>query len=360
MKRILAVAIAVFLVAGTGFSQILDQPAATINYTESEIITGKQLDIAENQLKQQYSLLGQPVPSRGEILEELIISKLILQAAKKENVVVSEMEVKSAIRAQLGPQGVNITDEQLKLLVRQQTGMAWNDYLKQGKEQLMVQNYIKLKKQSLFSNIDPPTDEEVREIYEENQHLFINPEMVRFSQIFRDTRNLGREEKQKARDLMEEIYRDLRNGRATFDDLVLKYSDDTQSRYKGGDVGYLARNDVNSKQLLGNDFFQTVFDTPQGQTSDIIESNIGFHIIKVTEKLPARLLDLNDKVTPASNETVRDRIISLKTMEKQQQLFQQAVGEIVNDLKKYADIRIYASNAGIDSAQLTYFRNNVR
>lgn len=360
MKRLL-ICIIVALYAGSAASaQILDQPAATINYTESEMITAKQLDSAVSQLKQQYSMLGQPVPSRGEILEELVISKLILQAAKKENIAVSDSEIKSAIRAQLGPEGVNITDEQLQMLVRQQTGLSWSDYLKQGKEQLMVQNYIKLKKQSLFNNIDPPSDEEIRDIYEENQHLFINPEMVRFSQIFRDTRNLNREEKQKARELMEEIYRDLRNGRASFDDLVLKYSDDTQSRYKGGDVGYLARNDANSKQLLGTTFFQTVFDTPEGQTSSIVESNIGYHIIKVTEKLPARLLGLRDKVTPASKETVRDRIISLKTMEKQQKLFQQAVGEIVRDLKRYAEIRIYVSNAGIDASELTYFRDSVR
>lgn len=360
MKRIIITIFIMLLTAVLGFSQILDQPAATINYTESEIITTKQLDMAVTQLKQQYSMLGQPVPSRGEILEELVISKLILQAAKKENITVSESEVKSAIRAQLGPSGVNVTDEQLKMLVRQQTGLSWTDYLKQGKEQLMVQNYIKQEKQALFNNVKPPSDSEIEEIYRDNQHLFINPEMVRFSQIFRDTRNLSREEKQKARDLMEEIYSDLRSGRATFDDLVLKYSDDTQSRYKGGDVGYLARNDVNSKQLLGKDFFQSVFDTPEGQYSSILESNIGFHIVKVTEKLPARLLGLNDKITPASQETVRTRIINLKKMEKQQELFKRAVGEIVNELKRYAEIRVYSSNADINSSDLTYFRDNVR
>ncbi len=360
MKNLIFILLLMACIISGGFAQILDQPAATINYTESDIITKKQLDIAVTQLKQQYSMLGQPVPSRGEILEELVISKLILQAAKKNSITVSESEVKTAIRAQLGPSGVNVTDEQLKMLVRQQTGLSWADYLKQGKEQLMVQNYIKQEKQATFDNVKAPSDEEIQEIYEENQHLFINPEMVRFSQIFRDTRNLSRDEKETARDLMEEIYRDLRNGRASFDDLVLKYSDDTQSRYKGGDVGYLARNDVNSKQLLGKDFFQTVFDTPKGQYSSIVESNIGLHIIKVTEKLPARLLGLNDKVTPASQETVRDRIINLKKMEKQQQLFKQAVGEIVTDLKRYAEIRIYVSNAEIESANLTYFRDNVR
>lgn len=360
MKRIF---IAIFLLvctAAIGFAQVLDKPAATINYHESEIITVKQFEIAVNQLKQQYSMTGQPVPSKGSILEELVISKLILQAAKKEKINVTESEVKAAVRAQLGPSGVNVTDEQLKMLIRQQTGMSWADYLKQGKEQLMVQNYIKLKKQKLFENVSSPSEEEIREIYNENQHLFINPEMVRFSQVFRDTRNLSKEEKRKALELMEEIYRDLQNGRASFDDLVIKYSDDTKSRYKGGDIGYLARNDTNSKQLLGKEFFNAAFDTPVEQTSDIIESNIGYHILKITEKLPAKILGLNDTVTPASNETVRERIISLKTMEEQQKLFQQAVGEIVNDLKRRADITIYAGNAEISVSELSYFKENVR
>jgi parvulin-like peptidyl-prolyl isomerase len=360
MKRI---TIGIFIIIGiatAGFAQVLDKPAATINYHESDIITVKQLEIAVNQMRQQYSMTGQPMPSKGSILEELIISKLILQAAKKEDVSVTESEVKAAVRAQLGPSGVNVTDEQLKMLIRQQTGMSWADYLKQGKDQLMVQNYIKMKKKSLFENISPPSEEEIREIYNENQHLFINPEMVRFSQIFRDTRTLSREEKRKALELMEEIYRDFQNGRAEFDELVIKYSDDTKSRYQGGDVGYLPRNDVKTKQLLGKELFNAAFETPVGETTGIIESNIGYHILKVTEKLPARILGLNDKVTPASNETVRERIISLKTMEQQQKLFQQAVGEIVNDLKRYADITIYADNVEISVSELSYFKENVR
>ena len=360
MKRLAIYLMLLMIVAGTASAQILDKPAATINYHESDIITVKQLEIAANSMKQQYAMAGQPVPSQSEILEELIISKLIIQAAKKENIIVTDSEVKAALRAQLGPQGAAVTDDQLKMMIRQQTGMAWTDYLKQGKEQLMVQNYIKQKKANLISNIQKPGEAEVQEIYSENQHLFINPEMVRFSQIYRDTRTLSPDEKEKAKSLMEEIYRDLVNGRATFEDLVLKYSDDTKSRYQGGDVGYLARNDAQSKQLLGKDFFNTVFSTPAGQVTQILESNIGYHIVKVTEKRGAKLLGLNDPVTPATNETVRDRIISLKMMERQQVLLQQAVGEIVTELKKYADITIYGANAEVSAADFKYFGDNVR
>ncbi len=347
-------------ISGRVSAQILDKPAATINYHESDIITVKQLEIAETNLKQQYSMVGQQIPTKAEILEELIISKLIIQAAKRENIVVTDSEVKAALRAQLGPSGINVTDEQLKMLVRQQSGMTWADYLKQGKEQLLVQNYIRQKKSGLIDNVKKPTDAEIQEIYNENQHLFINPEMVRFSQIYRDTRNLTSQEKLKAKTLMEEIYRDLVSGRAAFDELVIKYSDDTKSRYQGGDVGYLARNDVNSKQLLGKDFFNSVFQTPVGQTTSILESNIGFHIVKVTEKRPAKILGLNDAVTPATTETVRDRIISLKMLEKQQVLMQQAIEEIVTELKRYADITIYGANLEISSADLKYFQGNVR
>ncbi|MFW5747334.1 MAG: peptidylprolyl isomerase [bacterium] len=359
--RILLAGLAITLIgAAVSTAQVMDRPAATVNYTKSEIITQKQLDLAVSQIGQQYSMMGQPNPSRGEVLEEILIQKLIIQAARKENIQVSEGEVKSALRAQLGPEGVNITDEQLKLLVRQQTGMSWTDYLQQGKEQLLTQNYIKFKKQELFEDIKEPTESEIREIYNENQHLFINPEMVRFGQIYRDTRNLSASEKNRARDLMEEILADLRSGKATFDEMVMKYSDDTQSRYKGGDVGFLAINDKNSKQLLGKDFFDAAFSTPEGKTTGIIESNIGLHILHISEKLSARLLGLNDPVNPSTTETVRDRIVNLKLLEKQQVLFQQAVGEIINDLKRLADIRIYSDNADIDPDDLKYFENSVR
>ncbi len=343
-----------------GQSQILDTAVATINYTTPEIITEKQLNNAIVKIKQQYSAANQPVPPKENILEELMISKLINQAAQDEGLMVTDSEVIATVKQQVMAQGMNISDAQLKTLIYQQTGMSWEEYVSQSKNQLLAQKYVKYKKQSLFDSIKPPSESEIEDIYQANSHLFINPEMVRFSQIYRDTRNLSSSEKRKERELMEEIYRDLRNGSAGFEDMAIKFSDDKELRHQGGDVGFLARNDVNSQMLLGNRFFKIAFSTETGSITQVIESNIGFHILKITDHLPKRFLELDDPVSPASNETVRQRIINLKKMEKQQEIFKQAVDDIVEDLKDQADIRIIKDSIDINEENLSYFREFVQ
>lgn len=343
-----------------GQAQMLDQPVATINLVKPEIVTEKQLNNTIQQLKQQYSSVGQSLPPKERVLEELIISKLLAQAAEREGIRVTDSEVTAAIRQQLEQSGLNLSDAQIKTLIFQQTGMSWDQYLDQSKSQLIAQKYVKVEKQDLFDSVKPPTNSEITGIYEANSHLFINPEMVRFSQIYRDTRNLSPEAKSKERELMDEIYRDLKNGRATFEEMAMKYSDDKELRYQGGDVGFLARNDVNSQMLLGKDFFSVAFSTPTGEITNVIESNIGFHILKITKHLDKRFLELDDPVNPASSETVRQRIINLKILEKQQQIFKQAVDDIIEDLKSEADIRIIKSSIDIDQNQLEYFQEFVQ
>jgi len=340
MKRFVIIVLLLLSTAAIGFTQILDKTVATVNLHQPEIITSRQLDQRVEQLK----LMMQPVTNKKDILNDMVAEVLIKQAAKYEGINVSDAEVLMAIKQQMGPQGASISDQQVKNLITQQTGLTWSVYAKQAKDQLSINNYLQLKKKDDFEKIKPPSEKEIEDIYNENSHLFINPEMVRFSQIYRDTRNLSPTEKRKARDLIFDVYRDLQNGVSSFEEMVMKYSDDTQSRYHGGDVGYLQRNDVNSQNLLGKSFFDSVFALKQGEISEVLESNIGYHIVIVTEKLPKRFLELDDPVTPATKETVRERIISLKMIEQQQIILQRAVEEIVSELKKDAEIVIYENN----------------
>ncbi len=333
----------IFLTACPGFPQLMDKylAAATVNLTNQEIITVKQLEERIAQLE----AYGIKVDNKKMVLEDMIAEILLKQAAVREGISVSESDVITAIRSQIGTTGLNLSDYQLRTLVQQQTGVSWNDYLKRARDQLMIQKYVRIKKADIFEKVEKPSEKEIRDIYNENSHLFINPEMVRFSQIYRDTRNLTPEEKRKARNLMYEIHKQLENGESTFEKLVEKYSDDKESRYRGGDVGYLAINDRNAKSMLGEEFFDAAFSTEAGEITEVIESNIGYHILRITEHRPRRFLNLDDPVSPASKETVRERIIALKTAEQQEKLFERAVNELVEDLKKKeAIVKIFEEN----------------
>lgn len=70
----------------------------------------------------------------------------------------------------------------------------------------------------------------------------------------------------------------LRAG-ASFEELALKYSDDPGSKEKGGDLGYFER------RMMVKEFDETAFKMEVGQISDLVQTNFGYHIIKLTDKM---------------------------------------------------------------------------
>ena len=236
-----------------------------------------------------------------------------------------------------------LTDQEFRQLL-QQSGLSWEEYVEELEKAILQQKFVMQKKKALFDKMAPPPDSEIEDFYEANKTVFVAPDMVRFKHIYIDTRNLNSaDEKAKARERAEDIARELRNG-ASFDDLVVKYSDDKNSRYKGGDFGYLRRDDQARRQLLGKEFFEAPFKLDVGEVSGVLQSNIGFHIIRVTEKIPFRLLALDDPIPPQNNSTVRDQINAQLMQQRQAELYQQALLDLLSELKKKAEIRIFEEN----------------
>ena len=218
------------------------------------------------------------------------------------------------------------------------------EYLDQLQKALLQQKYVMQKKKAAFDGVGQPSEAEIVDFYESNKTAFVVPDMVRFKHVFIDTRNLeAKTEKEKARERAEQIALELRNG-SPFDDLVVKYSDDKASRYKGGDFGYLRRDDQGRKQLLGKDFFEAPFKMKVGESSGVLSSSIGLHIIKITEKIPFRLLGLEDPIPPQNTGTVRQEINAQLTMRKQADVYQQALTDLLNELKKKAEIKKFEDN----------------
>jgi len=80
-----------------------------------------------------------------------------------------------------------------------------------------------------------------------------------------------------------EIKAQLDDG-ADFDELAREHSEDTGSASRGGDLGYMTRDD------LVDAYAEAAFKLKEGETSDIVRTSIGYHIIQLIdwiEPLPA-------------------------------------------------------------------------
>ncbi|MFM9269029.1 SurA N-terminal domain-containing protein [Halomonas elongata] len=82
--------------------------------------------------------------------------------------------------------------------------------------------------------------------------------------------------RQEAEARLEEARQRLADG-ASFADLAAEYSDDTSTSDEGGDLGVISRG------FFGEAFDEAAFSLGEGQVSDIVETDNGLHLIKVTE-----------------------------------------------------------------------------
>lgn len=103
-----------------------------------------------------------------------------------------------------------------------------------------------------------------------------NPE-IRTSHILIELKSgATAEQREEARKRANEIYEEVKKSKRPFEELVKLYSDDTLSKQSGGDVGY-----QNRVTLVPN-YYDTALAMKVGEIRGLIETQFGFHIIKVT------------------------------------------------------------------------------
>jgi parvulin-like peptidyl-prolyl isomerase len=133
------------------------------------------------------------------------------------------------------------------------------------------------------------TEEEVRKYYDDNPARFEEPEKVRASHILLTTTDtktnaeLTEDQKTAKRKEMEGILKRARAGE-DFAKLAKEYSEDPGSKDKGGEYTF-------PRGQMDAQFEAAAFSLGTNQVSDIITTRFGYHIIKLSEKIPARKVE---------------------------------------------------------------------
>jgi foldase protein PrsA len=307
-RFLLVLALCGVLLAGVvGLTGCSDKDtAAKVN---GQVIKVSELNTQLEQLKKQYPQMftgtdaeGRLLDFKQRLLDNLINQALIEQAAKQKNITVSDADVQKQIDQLKG--GFKDTTQFEAAL--KSAGMTLDTLKTQIKNQLITQKLV----ESLASNASV-TDAEIQAYYDKNKAQFFQKPAKKASHIL-----FKPEDKATAAKVLKQVQADP----AAFAALAKKNSIDTATASKGGDLGWPTSAYVPE--------FQAALDKLKvGQTSVLVQSPYGWHIIKVTEERGGTQQKLAD---------VKSQIQQIIVQQRRSDAYQ----NFLNDLKKNAKIEI--------------------
>ncbi|MBL4665472.1 MAG: peptidylprolyl isomerase [Nitrospinaceae bacterium] len=181
-------------------------------------------------------------------------------------------------------------------------------------------------------------DDAVKNFYNANKAKFMKPALYRIRHILittipsprksddeashkkalRMTRMINEEAKTKA----EEVLQKVKAGGANFEQLAKEFSEDEASKQKGGLLG-----DLHPESTIP-EIAEAMVKLNEGDTSGIIDSSFGHHIVKLDEIIPSVLIPFKD---------AQSDILNILMKRETKKLFK----EYVIDLEKTAKIEIF-------------------
>ena len=282
-----------------------DQPAATNAaaaskastkpsslFAEKVVAKGKGVEVTRSQLddeiirfKAQVAGRNQTVPPEQmalmerQLLDQLIQVQLLrAKATEADKAAGKALADKRFEEAKIKLGSEDALNRQLKLM-----GVTREEVQAKWAESATAEAVLK---RELKVNI---TDADAKKFYDDNPAKFEEPEKARASHILLMTTDpktnaeLTEDQKAAKRKEMEGLLKRARAGE-DFAKLAKEYSEDPGSKDKGGEYEF-------PRGQMVPEFEAAAFSLGTNQVSDIITTRFGFHIIKLSEKIPARKVD---------------------------------------------------------------------
>lgn len=298
-----------------------DDVVITVNGTDithGEVMQGVQMTMMQmsrqmppEQLQQMSGQIYQNVS------DTLIANVLLTDAAKTSSLAVSDEELQEEIDKIKS----SIPEDKTLEDALAENNVEYSEWEENLRNQILVRKLVEEK----TANVEEPTAVEIASFYEENGDSFKTPENITASHILIAFEEGDSDEvKQEKKAKLQEIQTKLATGEATFEELATEHSDCPSSE-RGGSLGTFGRG-----QMVP-EFEEAAFALDIGDVSQIVETQFGYHLIKVTDHKEAGVRSLAE---------VKDQLQNYLTSQKKQE----ALVAYIDELKADADIEYKKQN----------------
>ena len=268
-----------FFVVSSNAASKKENFAAKVNGAGIKAVT---LDAAVNNYIENQKMFGVTVKDeekdklKKDILNELISAELLYQASQKAGLGDLNKEVDSQLENI--KKGFGYDEEFQKVL--KERGIETKDLKEDIKKGVYINAYLE---KDVFSKLSPMTEDEKKQEYEANKDKLNVPDEVKASHVLiKVGEKATPEEKQKAKEKIDALRARAMSGE-DFAKLAKENSEDG-SASNGGDLGYFKQGD------MVKPFEDAAFGLEKDQISPVVETQFGYHVIKVADKKAAHAL----------------------------------------------------------------------
>lgn len=270
---------------------------------------------------QQLEASGRPLPSdpaqRSQLVEQLVEQRVdqlvLLEAARASGVEIADDEITDVVDQEIQTVLQRFGGSEATLRTElAASGLTLEQYREilgsQARDRLLISRFLG---QRVAAGIQPPvSEEEIRAAFEsQGAALGQRPENVSFRQIIIEPEPSD-SARAEARRTAEQVLDELREG-GDFEVLARRYSDDPGTRERGGDLGWFRPG------RMVPEFERAVLAMRPGQTSGIVETDFGFHIIRLEKargpERQARHILIRPEITDADRARARELADSVAT-----------------------------------------------
>ncbi|MCK4262193.1 peptidylprolyl isomerase [bacterium] len=314
MRKGLLILVCLLSFAGLSQAEVVERIVAVV---DGEVITLSELEEFLGPLQAQIdrAYMGEELNERRQeaqqqALERLIEERILLQEAKNRDIEVREDRIERRLEEVRG----RFSSEEEFGEALNSENLSLQRLKKRIEEELMVQRLVDWEVRSKIR----VGGEESREFYRENKGRFKEPGEAELSHILIrvEEETVRAEAERRGNDILAK----LKEG-ADFS-LLAKECSDGPNRERGGKLGFLAQGEILPK------FEEAVSKMDVGETSGLIKTEAGFHIIKLEGRKAARQKELSE---------VRDKIERLLFAEKADKRYREWVEKLRQ--KAYIDIK---------------------